>query len=339
MAWRLAEALKTLRDQIDEAAPGRGKSFDGSIGDVRHQKGVSEHNPDRRGVVRAIDVTHDPAHGVDGRRLAEDIIDELDRRRARGYVIWNRRIRSTYVDPGRWRPYRGSNPHDHHVHVSILSGVDSRARWSLPSLDEAVVTVVNPGRVAVDGDLGPATMQRVAYILGLDKYTNRSWWRAVQAWAGLSGAAVDGVPGPQTWEAVRVRLGSGAGKVDGIVTAWQEWCNSQDKPADTPPRPAVAQAAAEGPKWMLPATHLIGPNPRRRVTWHDGKNDDTTGRAAIRTWQEQMRARGWTLDVDGYWGAQCTRVLRAFQTEKGLPVDGILGPDSWAAAWAAPVAP
>lgn len=55
------------------------------------------------------------------------------------------------------------------------------------------------------------------------------------------------------------------------------------------------------------------------------------------TWQAQMAARGWSLDVDGMYGDQSEGVCRQFQNEKGLDVDGVVGPETWAAAWTAPV--
>jgi hypothetical protein len=55
------------------------------------------------------------------------------------------------------------------------------------------------------------------------------------------------------------------------------------------------------------------------------------------TWQTQMVARGWSLAVDGMYGNESERVCRQFQGEKGLSVDGIVGPDTWAATWNAPV--
>lgn len=58
----------------------------------------------------------------------------------------------------------------------------------------------------------------------------------------------------------------------------------------------------------------------------------------VQTWQAQMAARGWELGVDGQYGPQSQGICIAFQTEKGLmPVDGIVGPDTWAAAWTAPI--
>lgn len=57
----------------------------------------------------------------------------------------------------------------------------------------------------------------------------------------------------------------------------------------------------------------------------------------VRTWQAQMRNRGWTIDVDQQYGPGSEQVCRQFQSEKGLGVDGMVGPQTWAASWTAPV--
>lgn len=57
----------------------------------------------------------------------------------------------------------------------------------------------------------------------------------------------------------------------------------------------------------------------------------------VRTWQARMRARGWRLDVDGVYGPASDGVCRAFQRQKHLVVDGIVGPRTWNAAWTAPL--
>lgn len=57
----------------------------------------------------------------------------------------------------------------------------------------------------------------------------------------------------------------------------------------------------------------------------------------VRTWQARMRERGWRIDVDGAYGPQSRQVCLAFQREKGLTVDGIVGPETWAASWTAPI--
>ncbi|WP_329564654.1 peptidoglycan recognition protein family protein [Kitasatospora sp. NBC_01266] len=89
------------------------------------------------------------------------------------------------------------------------------------------------------------------------------------------------------------------------------------------PQPAPAPAPAPaGPPW--PGEYL-----RLQPTMlHD---------ANVRTWQQRMSDRGWALTVDGWYGQQSQTVCRQFQQEKGLTVDGIVGPQTWTAAWADPI--
>lgn len=63
----------------------------------------------------------------------------------------------------------------------------------------------------------------------------------------------------------------------------------------------------------------------------------TTTNGFARTWQAKMRSRGWSIAVDGVYGPDSAEVARAFQKEKGLVVDGIVGPSTWRATWTAPV--
>lgn len=56
-------------------------------------------------------------------------------------------------------------------------------------------------------------------------------------------------------------------------------------------------------------------------------------RPAVAQWQAQMRRRGWTIDVDGLYGPQSEQVAIAFQREKGLVADGIVGPQTWEVAF------
>ena len=65
--------------------------------------------------------------------------------------------------------------------------------------------------------------------------------------------------------------------------------------------------------------------------------EDYTEDPSVTTWQAQMAARGWSIDVDGCYGPASSEVCWQFQAEKGLGVDGIVGPQTWAASWTAPV--
>ena len=57
----------------------------------------------------------------------------------------------------------------------------------------------------------------------------------------------------------------------------------------------------------------------------------------VRTWQNKMRSRGWSIDVDQIFGPGSERVCRQFQQEKRLTVDGKVGPQTWSTTWTAPV--
>jgi hypothetical protein len=114
---RIAKSLSMLRDQVDARWPGRDKSSDGWLGDTSHQARKSDHNPNTAGVVQALDVTHDPAHGLNARSLAEMLVASRDPRIK--YIISNAQIISSKVSPWVWRPYSGPNEHRHHVHVSV----------------------------------------------------------------------------------------------------------------------------------------------------------------------------------------------------------------------------
>jgi len=58
---------------------------------------------------------------------------------------------------------------------------------------------------------------------------------------------------------------------------------------------------------------------------------------AVRTMQQRLLARGWQLGVDGEFGPQTEHVVRGFQKDKGLVVDGEVGPLTWGALWTTPV--
>lgn len=137
MAWRPAKSLVVLKDQIIAAYPGVPKKNFGMIGDEKHRSRESEHNPDSNGVVRALDVPNDPAHGVYARQIAEEIAKSKDPRIL--YIISNSQIVRSYPRSGtttwKWAPYFGTNPHTAHAHFSVVKDpklYDKVALWSLP---------------------------------------------------------------------------------------------------------------------------------------------------------------------------------------------------------------
>jgi Putative peptidoglycan binding domain len=90
---------------------------------------------------------------------------------------------------------------------------------------------------------------------------------------------------------------------------------------------------APDPDWMLSwPGEVVLPWPGRVLEQPPAiKGDD------VRDWQTQMKARGWSISVDGNYDERDEAVCRKFQAEKGLDVDGRVGRETWRAAWVAPV--
>ena len=113
-SWHLAPSLAQLRREINARWPGRDKSTDGTIGDAAHSSRASDHNPNSRGSVNAIDIDED---GID----AWGLVDLAIKDPRVNYVIYERKIwqRKHGFKP---RPYSGINAHTKHIHVSIIQG-------------------------------------------------------------------------------------------------------------------------------------------------------------------------------------------------------------------------
>lgn len=140
MAWKLAPSLVKLRAQLDARYPKRDRRSDGTIGDLRHQATVSEHNPNAAGYVRAFDGDVD---GIPAAAVAEDLrklgAAGDTRLNPGGYIILNGRIASA-AHGWVWRRYTGRDPHRSHFHLSVTSSATGYKRtgaWNLPSLAPA----------------------------------------------------------------------------------------------------------------------------------------------------------------------------------------------------------
>lgn len=160
MAWRLAGSLVVLRRQINDLAPHRSKASDGTIGDASHASRCSRHNPNGRGVVTALDITHDPGRGCDIHAIADYV-----RRQPHPelhYLISAGRIAGRTTG-WNWHVYTGSNPHNVHCHFGVGNGsdcdpqppYDSTAHWTLEDdmniaeLRRELTTLGTPSRAAL----------------------------------------------------------------------------------------------------------------------------------------------------------------------------------------------
>jgi peptidoglycan hydrolase-like protein with peptidoglycan-binding domain len=203
---RIARSLDVLRTQINGLAPGRSKASDGWLGDAAHAARPSDHNPNRLGVVQALDITHDPANGFNSWRFADMLRERGDVRIK--YVISNGRIFAgkSGPSPWTWRPYTGSNKHDKHVHVSVqdseavyddLRSWDIGGDWSKLG-DKA--PVVKP--LLRKGSPYTADVTALQRKLGLtvDGIFGPKTEAAVMAFQRANGLTADGLVGPYTRE-------------------------------------------------------------------------------------------------------------------------------------------
>lgn len=121
---------------------------------------------------------------------------------------------------------------------------------------------------------------------------------AVMAFQRDKGLAVDGIVGPATNAAISAAYGSVSGK------------------------PSLPPPTSAAPQWS--GRYLVVQNPMLNG-------------GDVQVWQSQMHHRGWPISIDGWYGHESAKHCFSFQREKGLTQDGVVGPQTWNAAWGAPV--
>ena len=206
MAWISSPSIAAFLGQATVLWPHRSTASDGTIGDASHANRRSDHNPDdypgvvderdadRKREVHAVDLTHDPLHGVDCERLSEQIRQRVlagDEKRV-AYIIFAGRIFNPDVSR-EWRPYSGSNPHDKHMHVSIRytnAAENDVSPWfppppepSAPAQESAVLRLILGGSMAVflsEADEERAFIRHL-YLTHLgrppESFEAVEWWR------------------------------------------------------------------------------------------------------------------------------------------------------------------
>lgn len=138
-AWRPVAGIITLRNQVNKRWPKRDKASDGIVGDSAHAARPSDHNPDSRGYVHALDIDEDFGRKGDNMRFANELI-EYARMGAKGserlkYVVYEDRVASGTHKDQFW-VWRGSGfGHTHHIHVSFTKvGEQDTSPFRLPIL-------------------------------------------------------------------------------------------------------------------------------------------------------------------------------------------------------------
>ena len=194
----------------------------------------------------------------------------------------------------------------------------------------------------IDGQWGPGTQAaHNAYYNSVNNAnaelkTQQQWLIGRGYNLGSSGA--DGIWGPATEAAFKqyqqfLRAFGYSGDIDGkwgpgTQAAHEAYARSLTSVPSTPAFPLPAG------KWFGPE----GGGANSVSGWHSHNAD-------LKQWQQRMSDRGWPITVDGLYGPKgattpqgnTAEVAIAFQKEKGLTPDGLIGPDTWKAAWEAPI--
>lgn len=141
---RLCTAGATFRDQLDKRFPNRDRRSDGWIGDRAHASRFSYHNPDRNGIVWALDVDENLGQGSwRNGRAAKRLADQLLAYARSGlpgsdrvlHVVYENQVASGTYRASWWR-WRGSGyGHTFHIHITFREGTPPASRpFPLPIL-------------------------------------------------------------------------------------------------------------------------------------------------------------------------------------------------------------
>jgi peptidoglycan hydrolase-like protein with peptidoglycan-binding domain len=209
MQWHLNAALTQFRAEVNATFPKRDKQSDGTVGDLAHQAGSSEHNPDPDGSVDAWDCDvdldgtnddHGPAAKIEALKQA------FQAHPASQLWIHNGQIANR--DVGKWkrRPYTGKNAHHRHIHFQSRPSQETNATpWRVDHiLDAANVTVSSGKSKAGMKGTDVAFLQR---WLGVDddgKFGAKTE-AAVKEYQKMRGITADGVVGKATWRNIGIK--------------------------------------------------------------------------------------------------------------------------------------
>ncbi|MGW9447043.1 peptidoglycan recognition protein family protein [Bacillus mobilis] len=91
-----------------------------------------------------------------------------------------------------------------------------------------------------------------------------------------------------------------------------------------------AKPGTKAPKFPLSSGHWFGPESSSARN-HSGFH--TSARPGIRQIRDRLRARGWSVAAGDRYDTKLAGVIKQFQREKKLGVDGLTGAQTWRALW------
>ncbi|GAB3113928.1 hypothetical protein GCM10027055_19170 [Janibacter alkaliphilus] len=208
------------------------------------------------------------------------------------YIIWNRKIWSTYNMSAGWRPYSGVSPHTDHIHFSFSwDGAMQRTSWwtGKPWTSVTRTPGGTPGNV-VDSSSYPTLRQGAS---GSD----------VALAQKVIGVSADGEFGPATFTALKTWQRKNDVKVTGVLdkATWNKMV-------------------------------LLGKIPARGdidgglARYFDTSIKKGSTGSAVKALQRTLG-----ITADGQFGSGTEAAVKAFQKKKSLIVDGIVTNNVWRA--------
>lgn len=172
-------------------------------------------------------------------------------------------------------------------------------------------------------------------VMGLyDGGTDINWLQRRLPKVGFPAGDVDGLFGSDTEAAVTAFQKKVGLDVDGLVGPDTLAALKAARVVGKAPKKKKPRKSQKAPKFPLKKGHWYGPESSNKKN-HSGYW--AGDRAGIRKFQKQLKKRGWSIGVDGLYGPETTKIVRQFQAEKGLRVDGAVGIKTWKAIWEEPV--
>lgn len=141
MSWKPVAGIPTLQAQVNKRWPNRDKASDGVKGDAAHAARPSDHNPDSRGYVHAVDIDEDLRGSKhDARWLADQLI-AYPRGKVGGSarfknIVYENQVASGTYPKHFWTWRNGDYGHTKHMHISFSNvGENDGNAFAVPILN------------------------------------------------------------------------------------------------------------------------------------------------------------------------------------------------------------